>query len=117
MYIHIHVCIRPPARVYRVYTRPLLALQPAPLTPPTPYSKFAGTSPRSIPSRAGMLCIYAPALCTAGYCAATASAVNGRELLVSFMLLIHFGKRVMETLAVHSYSGSLDAAAGGFRVS
>ena len=28
--IHIHVCIRPPARVYRVYTRPLLALQPAP---------------------------------------------------------------------------------------
>merc|ERR1719174_1464683 len=68
---------------------------------PTAYSKFASDSQLSIPSRMGMLLIYMPAMSAALYCVARAGSANGREALVAAMLLLHFAKRVVETLCVH----------------
>merc|ERR1719149_549886 len=65
-------------------------------------------------SRWGMLLIYGPAFAAALYCAATAPQLNGRELLVAFLLALHFGKRVAEGIGLHKYSGSVQAAASGF---
>ena len=83
---------------------------------PTAYSKFARTTSRSVPSKVGMLIIYTPAMCAAGFCVAAPATTNnnGRELLVATMLFLHFAKRVVETVAVHHYSGSLDGGVGGF---
>lgn len=61
-----------------------------------------------------MLVIYAPPTAVAGAALALAPAVNGRELLVASLLLIHFGKRCLETLFVHRYSGTVKAATAGF---
>ncbi|KAJ1462899.1 3-oxo-5-alpha-steroid 4-dehydrogenase-domain-containing protein [Pelagophyceae sp. CCMP2097] len=85
---------------------------------PTPYSKFAeeaGTSPSAavIGGRAGMLVIYAPALAASAFFAANSPSVNGREALCASLLAAHFGKRVLETLFLHIYSGSVSAALSG----
>jgi hypothetical protein len=87
---------------------------------PTPYSKFsASSSPLAavgsdVPSKTGMLIIYAPPAATAAAALAFAPTVNGREVIVASLLLVHFAKRVLETLFVHKYSGSMKAATATF---
>ena len=84
---------------------------------PAPYSKFAEkleSTGATWPSRKGMLVIYSPALLTSAACLATAPSLNGRETLVSSLLVAHFAKRVLETLALHKYSGRCSAPMAGF---
>ena len=87
---------------------------------PTPYSKFsASSSPLAtvgsdVPSKTGMLMIYAPPAATAAAALAFAPTVNGREVIVASLLTFHFAKRVLETLFVHRYSGSMKAATATF---
>jgi len=72
---------------------------------PTPYSKF-GMGEAGLPSRYGMLILYAPALCIALH----AVAMNNnsqRSFLVAALLAAHFAKRVTEVLLLHKYSGSM----------
>ena len=81
------------------------------------YSKFAQTGARcmNVPSRLGMVLLYAPAglLACACYVGASpwgalpASASVSRYNTVALMLSLHFGKRVMECLFLHKYSGSM----------
>ncbi|OAY81422.1 3-oxo-5-alpha-steroid 4-dehydrogenase 2 [Ananas comosus] len=80
------------------------------------YSKFwnAVTSTRSnagsrrLPSREGMLLLYAPALVAALASFAIPGAVVGeRARWLSAALSIHFFKRVMEVLFIHQYSGHM----------
>ena len=81
---------------------------------PTPYGKFfqgraAGTY--SVPSRVGMFVIYFPAFVVAACWAAT--SINFLEStrrldVITLLLLIHFGKRLLEVLFLHVYSGTLD---------
>ena len=84
---------------------------------PAPYSKFA--TPKAVaagPSLSGrnaMLAIYVPAALASVATLALAPAANGREAIVAGMLLLHFTKRVGETLCVHVYSKRAPAAVGG----
>ena len=103
-----------------------------------PYSKFAHEKPATIPvsGRAAMLMIYVPSTLfllnylrpfltafTEGQLTGTLLnmgslsgdlVTNGRECLVAVMLLIHFGKRVLETLFLHKYSSKeTDGVMGG----
>ncbi|CAI0442343.1 unnamed protein product [Linum tenue] len=83
------------------------------------YSKFAGSSSSSskssssLPSRIGMLVLYFPA-----FLAAIASLLflhggggapppSSRLLLVESALAVHFLKRLLETLFLHKYSGTM----------
>ncbi|CAL1386880.1 unnamed protein product [Linum trigynum] len=84
------------------------------------YSKFAGSSSSpsskssswsSLPSRIGMFVLYFPA-----FLAAIASLLflhgggappSSRLLLVESALAIHFLKRLLETLFLHKYSGTM----------
>lgn len=90
------------------------------LKSPTPYSKFAeqladSGNKLTLPSRQGMLLIYLPAMATSAACLAGAPiGGNGREIIVRALLLLHFAKRVAETLFVHEYSGSASAPVAGF---
>ncbi|KAK8943158.1 Polyprenol reductase 1 [Platanthera zijinensis] len=81
------------------------------------YSKFwdaaggagLGVKQIRISSRAGMLLIYAPAMIAA---VAAPFAVPGlldgvRSQLVTAAVAIHFAKRVLEVLFLHSYSGQM----------
>lgn len=78
------------------------------------YSKFADKSidfSPSIPSRLGMVLIYAPAMLVPPvYALATGFLISyGNAVynyVVAFMLFAHFGKRVLECLFVHRYSGN-----------
>lgn len=72
----------------------------------TPYSKFAAESNLSVPSRVGMLVIYLPATLTAAWMSQSDAP------LVTNLLLLHFVKRVIETLTVHRYSGTLPLPVG-----
>lgn len=83
----------------------------------TPYGKFAlGKEMKiSVPGKIGMLLIYCPALI---YLASAEvipkmdsisfDKLPERNVIVSVFLLIHFAKRVLETLFLHKYSGQSD---------
>ena len=71
------------------------------------YSKFAiepagAKTGQRVSGRVGMLVIYVPALCVVG-----AFIMAGTASMVKSMLAVHFGKRTLETLFVHRYSGSM----------
>ena len=79
------------------------------------YGKFARQASLkwlSIPSRLGMLLLYAPAAAVAGFMLSGMSAHGGRQALVGWMMLAHFGKRSLECL-LHRYSGSMPLASSG----
>jgi hypothetical protein len=76
------------------------------------YSKFvrarAAGARLLLPSRAGMLVIYAPALAAALASFAVPGAVQGaRAGPLCAAVAAHFLKRVLEVLLVHRYSGSM----------
>ena len=75
---------------------------------PSPYSKFATINKqavqKAIPSKYGMLIAYVPATLISLYKAKTETTVT----LASSLVFLHFFKRVLETLFVHKYSGSMD---------
>ena len=86
----------------------------------TPYGKFAHGTKLNIrvSGRLGMLLIYSPAFFWVGVTMAqgdllsSLSALNSvmasRLALVKMMLILHFSKRILETLFVHKFSGSSD---------
>lgn len=75
----------------------------------TPEGKAAVNNSKRVlvPSRLGMVGLYAPALVVASLAVHHHQEVNGRELLISSMLGLHFGKRVLECLFLHRYSGAM----------
>jgi len=77
------------------------------------YSKFAHAEKAfKVPSRMGMVILYSPALAASLYYLKRALAFqvngNGRETITAGLLVIHFGKRVLECLFLHNYSGTMD---------
>lgn len=74
---------------------------------PTPYSKFAaakdGTYDNPISSQNGMLRIYVPSVIVA-----TVYMFIAMKPCVP-LLLLHFGKRTLEVLGLHEYSGTMPA--------
>ncbi|GMH96791.1 hypothetical protein TrVE_jg14064 [Triparma verrucosa] len=72
-----------------------------------PYSKFAlgQKLDAPIPSKLGMLIIYSPAAAYALYALLQDSWTISSPTLIP-LLLIHFAKRLFETVFVHKYSGS-----------
>eukprot|EP00929_Paragymnodinium_shiwhaense_P019060 TRINITY_DN13111_c0_g1_i1.p1 TRINITY_DN13111_c0_g1~~TRINITY_DN13111_c0_g1_i1.p1 ORF type:complete len:262 (-),score=38.01 TRINITY_DN13111_c0_g1_i1:191-976(-) len=76
------------------------------------YSKFAHPDRKfKVPSRVGMITLYAPACLLSLYSMQylnPKSGGNGREDLVAGLLAAHFGKRVLECAFVHKYSGTMD---------
>lgn len=78
------------------------------------YSKFADKSKGfKLPSRVAMVQLYSPALLVSLRYLwrsqdATALAMNGREGVTAALLSFHFGKRVLESLFLHRYSGTMD---------
>jgi hypothetical protein len=54
-----------------------------------------------------MLIIYTPALLVSLISFLTSQSLNGREHLSSFLLILHFGKRVLEVSFLHKYSGTM----------
>jgi very-long-chain enoyl-CoA reductase len=79
------------------------------------YSKFANVEKPSVSSRTGMLIIYTPALLTSLTFLVRAlqqdEGGNGRELLTAALLVVHFLKRDLEVLFVHSYSSTMEISA------
>lgn len=79
-----------------------------------PYSKFAASlqedkKEKMIPSKAGMLIIYAPAFVVSStYLLLTSSGMISQfeATLAAWMLMAHFLKRTLEVLFLHKYSGS-----------
>lgn len=73
------------------------------------YSKFADPTKKfKVPSRVGMMILYTPALLVSCVYLLTAPNSNGREVVTAGLLCLHFGKRVLETLFLHNYSGTMD---------
>jgi very-long-chain enoyl-CoA reductase len=79
------------------------------------YSKFAQGVKAGIdvPSRVGMTLMYAPA-CALGAYYLVKHATTTRTQLCATLMMIHFGKRVLECLFLHKYSGSMPLATGLF---
>jgi hypothetical protein len=88
-----------------------------------PYSKFSDSmevNGAKVSGRNGMLLIYVPSFAYSSL-AALPQALNmmqmglgnGREAIVAAMLVFHFGKRILEVLFLHKYSGDMSAAIGG----
>lgn len=75
------------------------------------YSKFADPKASlKVPSRLGMVILYSPALLVSlGYLRSSSPGANGREKVTSLLLSIHFGKRVLESMFLHRYSGTMNA--------
>jgi very-long-chain enoyl-CoA reductase len=76
------------------------------------YSKFADSNKSlKVSSRTGMLALYAPAFVVSLYYLQVAPKAygNGREWITALLLSFHFGKRLLECLFVHKYSGTMDA--------
>ena len=82
---------------------------------PTLYSKFAaakdGELENPIPTRNGMIRIYAPSAIVA---ALFMAAPFTQSTLAAPLLFVHFSKRLLEVLAVHNYSGSMPATQANF---
>jgi very-long-chain enoyl-CoA reductase len=76
----------------------------------TAYSKFAKeeTNMGKISSRLGMLFIYTPAFLGSTTFAFLRSAEGGRPFIFSVLMMLQFGKRVLEVLFLHKYSGHTD---------
>lgn len=82
---------------------------------PTQYSKFASAlPPLAVTGRTGMLIIYMPSLLVGVSGFLGAPMVNGREVIIAAMIVLHFAKRVAETLFVHRYSNSMSGGISGF---
>jgi len=73
------------------------------------YSKFANPAANfKVPSRLGMVILYSPALLVSLRYLQTAPNVNGRESITAMLLSAHFGKRVLESMFLHRYSGTMN---------
>jgi len=74
------------------------------------YSKFADVGAAfKVHSRLGMVLLYSPALVVSlAYLKDSPTSGNGRERLTAFLLSIHFGKRVLESMLLHRYSGTMN---------
>lgn len=75
------------------------------------YSKFANPSKKfKVPSRPGMVILYSPAFVVSLAYLSFAPKLggNGREKATAGLLALHFGKRVLECLFLHKYSGTMD---------
>lgn len=91
-----------------------------------PYSKFSHGKPaqRKLPSRLGMLCIYAGGLLVSGVGVVKLAIMSSQDKdwrsfssnllrynrpgLVAVMYFLHFLKRECEVLFLHKYSGGID---------
>ena len=74
------------------------------------YSKFS--SGKGIPSRIGMVIIYSLPILIVTLCALPyLPYLRLIQLAVYGALVIHFGKRVLESLLIHKYSGHMDVLA------
>lgn len=75
---------------------------------PTEYSKFANQQTATLPSKYGMLILYAPSAILG--CGFILAAINSTTTLTlaSISVALHFGKRVLEALFLHKYSGTMD---------
>jgi hypothetical protein len=82
-------------------------------TNPMEYSKFASIKEdklkNPIPSKLGMLIIYAPATLVASL---YAFSDHFPSSLVAPLIFLHFLKRTLETLGLHKYSGKMEAQNG-----
>lgn len=74
---------------------------------PTQYSKFADQKTAKLPSKYGMLLLYAPSAIVASVWTITALG-DSTLTLASICVALHFGKRVLEALFLHKYSGTMD---------
>ena len=74
------------------------------------YSKFAKQEQGySLPSRLGMFLIYfPPVLLFPGVLVANEVTWTSWHMLVTALMMLHFGKRCFETLFVHKYSGVMN---------
>lgn len=73
------------------------------------YSKFANPNAGfKIPSRLGMVLLYSPALLVSLRYLKTSPNKNGREAITAMLLSIHFAKRVLESMFLHRYSGTMN---------
>lgn len=73
------------------------------------YSKFANPDAGfKVPSRLGMVLLYSPALIVSLGYLKTSPNSNGREKVTATLLTIHFAKRVLESLFLHNYSGTMN---------
>ncbi len=71
------------------------------------YSKFRRAS--GISGRTGMIILYViPLLVAIGYFAYHLPRANVAEWGVASLLIVHFGKRVLESAFLHRYSGTID---------
>ena len=90
-------------------------------TNPTPYSKFASSSTTNdndnqtttptatmIPSRQGMVLLYAPSMITAMYFILSDFNQIATTTMTVYLVWIHFTKRVLESLFLHKYSGGME---------
>jgi len=79
------------------------------------YSKFATDVKLScipnVPSRVGMTSMYLPAALTGAFMYVTTGAdgdvLAHRSALVSILIVFHFGKRTLECLFLHKFSGTM----------
>ena len=79
------------------------------------YSKFAEgvNAGIDVPSKVGMTIMYAPA-CAIGYYYLFYCADSDRTKIVALLMIIHFGKRVLECQLLHKYSGTMPLSTGLF---